>query len=241
MKILTGKIPQSRRCLLYAVHGIGKSTWAASAPNCIILNIEDGLNDVECNRTEHLTTMDGINESLMWLANNKHDFKNIAIDSVDWLEAIIHADVAKAAGKSSIADIGYAAGYKQALPIWDKLLFKLDWLRTEKKMNVIFIAHTAIVKHSDPEHETYDRYQPALDKHAAAMLMEYCDEILFASYRVFIRKEDQGFNKERAIAVDGNERYVRTQETASCLAKNRLGMPPEIEFSWAAYQSHFPA
>jgi hypothetical protein len=72
------------------------------------------------------------------------------------------------------------------------------------------------------------------------MWQEWSDEVLFASYRVFVRKEDQGFNKERTIAVDGNERYVRTQESAAVLAKNRLSMPAEIEFNWLAYQTHFP-
>jgi hypothetical protein len=72
------------------------------------------------------------------------------------------------------------------------------------------------------------------------MWAEWTDELLFASYRVAVRKEDQGFNRERNVAIDLNERYVRTQETAAVRAKNRLAMPPEIEFSWAAYQSYWP-
>jgi hypothetical protein len=73
------------------------------------------------------------------------------------------------------------------------------------------------------------------------MLQEWCDEVLFASYRVFVRKEDLGFNKERGIAVGNSERYLRTQESAACLAKNRLeGMPAEIGFSWAEYAKWFP-
>ena len=59
-----------------------------------------------------------------------------------------------------------------------------------------------------------------------------------------IRKEDQGFNKTRNIAIDGGERYLRTTETAAVLAKNRLSMPPEIPFprggGWAEYARYFP-
>lgn len=240
MKILKGKQPKPRRTLLYGVHGIGKSTWATQAPNCLLLNIEDGVGDIDCAKTEHLTTLDQINEALLWLANEKHDFEHVAIDSADWLEGLIHSEIAKKAGKDSIADIGYGAGYKQALAVWDKILFKLDWLRTDRKMGIILLAHCAIKKHQDPEQESYDRYQPALHDLASAMLQEWSDEVLFASYRVYLKKEDQGFGKTRSLAMGGTERYIRTQETAACLAKNRLeGMPPEIEFLWSEYAQWF--
>ena len=241
MKILTGKQKAPRKCLLYGTHGIGKSTWAAGAPGCIFINLEDGLNNIDCQRTEHLTTLDGINDALNWLIASKHEFYTVAIDSMDWLESIIHFEVAKAANKASIADIGYGAGYKQALGYWDKVMSKLEMLRSERRMSVVLLAHANVKRFESPDQDSYDRYQPALHDSASSMWQEWSDEVLFASYRVFVRKEDQGFNKERTIAVDGNERYLRTQETAAVLAKNRLGMPPEIEFSWAAYQSHFPA
>ena len=240
MKRLKGKLPKPRRTLLYGVHGIGKPTWATQAPNCLLLNIEDGVGDIDCAKTEHLTTLDQINEALLWLANEKHDFEHVAIDSADWLEGLIHSEIAKKAGKDSIADIGYGAGYKQALAVWDKILFKLDWLRTDRKMGIILLAHCAIKKHQDPEQESYDRYQPALHDLASAMLQEWSDEVLFASYRVYLKKEDQGFGKTRSLAMGGTERYIRTQETAACLAKNRLeGMPPEIEFLWSEYAQWF--
>jgi len=239
MKILKGKQPKPRRTFLYGVEGIGKSSWANQAPQTLFLDIEDGLGDIDCSKSPHIISLEQFDEAMLYLANEKHDCKTVAIDSADWLEGIIHAEVAKAAGKKSIADIGFGAGYKQALSYWDKILFRLDWLRTERGMNVIFLAHSQVKRHQDPEQESYDRFTPALHDLASAMIREWCDEVLFASYRVFIRKEDQGFGKERSIAVGNGERYLRTQESAACLAKNRLGMPPEIEFSWGAYASFF--
>jgi hypothetical protein len=117
---------------------------------------------------------------------------------------------------------------------------KLEMIRADRKMSVVLLAHANVKRFESPDQDSYDRYQPALHDSASAMWQEYCDEVFFASYRVFVRKEDQGFNKERTIAVDGNERYVRTQETAAVLAKNRLGMPAEIPFTWEAYQAYFP-
>lgn len=240
MKILTGRQATARRTMLYGVHGVGKSTWAAQAPAPLILNLEDGVSDIDCAKTEVLHTLEDFMNVLRWLGSEKHEFKTLVIDTLDWLESLIHAEIAKRANKASIADIGYGAGYKSALAEWDKIIGPLDWLRKEKGLNIIALAHAQIKRFDSPETESYDRYQPALHESASAMWQEWCDEVLFASYKVFTRKEDQGFNKERAIATGDGLRYVRTQESAAVLAKNRLGMPPEIEFSWKAYASYFP-
>ncbi|NCY11868.1 MAG: ATP-binding protein [Burkholderiaceae bacterium] len=176
---------------------------------------------------------------MVWLAQQKHDFRTVAIDTVDWLETLIHKEVAKQAGKNSIADIGYGNGYKQANAYWAKMIRGLDWLRIEHGMTIILLAHSEIKKHQDPLLDSYDRYQPALHEQASATLQEWCDEVLFASYRVYTRKEDQGFDKKRTIASGASERYLRCVETPAALAKNRLNMPGEIEFNWAAYSQYF--
>lgn len=239
MQITKGKKKAARRVMLYGVHGVGKSTWAAQAPDCLFLNVEDGLNDIDCSRSDLIKDFDQIMDALRWLAEEKHDFKYVAIDSADWLEKLIHKEVANAAQKKSIADIGYGAGYKQSLSYWDRVTFALDWLRTERGIGVILLAHADIKRFESPEQDSYDRYQPALHPLASALVQEWCDEVLFASYRVFTRKEDKGFNKERTVAVSDGERYVRTQETAAVQAKSRLALPSEIAFTWDAYAEHF--
>ena len=240
MKVLSGKQKAPRKCMLYGTHGIGKSTWAAQAPGAIFLNLEDGLNDIDCNRTEHITKFEGVIESLIWIGTQKHDFYTLVIDSMDWLESLIHHEVTTKAQKESIADIGYGAGYKQALRYWDRVMMNLEHIREHRKMMIILLAHANVKRFESPDQDSFDRYQPALHDSASSMWQEWCDEVLFASYRVFVRKEDQGFNKERTIGLGGTERYIRTQESAAVIAKNRLALPEELEFTWDAYVSHFP-
>jgi hypothetical protein len=239
VKITRGKKIMPRRVLLYGTHGIGKSSWAAQAPDVLFLNLEDGLNDIDAAKSEHLTALSSVLESLTWLASQKHGFKWVAIDSVDWLEALIHHEVAREAGKATIGDIGYGAGYKSAVAYWDKILTMLDWLRSECGLGIILLAHTQIKKYTDPMTDSYDRYQPALHETAAATLQEWCDEVLFACYRVHTRKQDEGFGKERVIAGGSGERLIRCTETPGALAKNRLSLPETIDFNWTAYAAHF--
>ena len=49
--IVKGKTRRPRRVMLYGSHGIGKSTWAAGAPNPIFLATEDGQDDIGVDRT----------------------------------------------------------------------------------------------------------------------------------------------------------------------------------------------
>lgn len=241
MQIIKGKKQLPRRTLLYGVHGVGKSTWAAQAPNCLFLNLEDGLNDLDCHRTGLLQNAASVNDALLYVEQQKHEYQYLAVDTVDWLEKIIHKQVAADESKNSIADIGYGKGYKLALAYWERLLVRFDYLRKERGMGIILLAHSQVKRFESPEHDAYDRYQPALHDSASSMLQEWCDEVFFANRRVFTRTEDQGFNRERTVAVGGEERFLRTQETAAVVAKNRLQMPPEIPFTWDAYADHFQA
>ena len=67
MKILKGRQVKPRRVLLYGQEGVGKSTWAAMAPRPIFLDFEDGLGDIEVEKTERLTTFGDTLSALGWL------------------------------------------------------------------------------------------------------------------------------------------------------------------------------
>ena len=91
----------------------------------------------------------------------------------------------------------------------------------------------------DPENAAYDRYTPRLHKHAASLIAEWVDAVLFANKKFRVTKENAGFNGERAIAApigaDGGERIIRTVGSPACIAKNRYGLPSEIPLSWQAF------
>lgn len=241
MKILRGaKRSEVRRVMLYGVHGVGKSSWAAQAPDVLFLDIEDGLNDIDCAKSEPITEYTQLMSALKYLALGEEKIRWVAIDTLDHLEQVIWRHVAEEAGKQSIADIGYGVGYKRALAAWGEIQTALDYLRKRWGIGTIVLAHAAIKRFDSPEMDSYDRYQPSLHDAASALWQEWSDEVLFAAYRTFVRKEEQGFGKERSVAVGQGERYLRTSETAAVVAKNRLGLPPELEFSWAAYASYLP-
>jgi hypothetical protein len=81
-------------------------------------------------------------------------------------------------------------------------------------MVVVMIAHAKVEKFEDPEAPPYDRYSPRLHNHAAALVSEWCDAVLFATRKFRTQSDDAGFGRKRTIAhaigKDGGERVLRT-------------------------------
>ena len=244
MRILTGKSAKPRRIMLYGVHGVGKSTWASQAPSPLFLDIEDGIGDIDVKKTEHLQSFDAVYTALQWLYSNSDDYETIVIDSLDWLERLIFDKVVQQKNETSkadlrtIEDIGYGAGYKMAAKEWERTLTALDHLRKDKCKTVVLLAHCVAKTFHPPNAESYERYEPALHVIGSRVVQEWCDEVLFAQFRVITRKVEEKFQRERNIAVNSTERYIVTSESSSVVAKNRLGLPPELARDWKDYAKH---
>ena len=52
MKITTGPQPGPQRCLITGVPGVGKSTFAAGAPDALFLQLERGVDHLDVAKTE---------------------------------------------------------------------------------------------------------------------------------------------------------------------------------------------
>ncbi len=230
-----GKRTKPRRTLLYGTHGIGKSTFASCMPKPIILDLEDGLDDIVCHATPLLESLE---DFLAWIAElyeGEHKFETLVVDTLDFLERLIWKDVCEKGGKRVIDDFGFGKGYKLALAQWAEILEALDALRNHRSMAIMLLAHSTTEKYENPETEPYDRYCPRLHKSASQLVQQWVDEVLFATYKVYTVKDEGKFGKERHRGVAGDERIIRTVERAAHLAKNRLELPPEISLAWEAY------
>jgi hypothetical protein len=223
--ITTGRKADPRRVLVYGVHGVGKSTFAAMADSPVFIQTEDGLGNVDAARFPLARSLGDVMGYLASLYD-EHPYRTVAIDSLDWLERLIHADVCRQKNVDSIEDIGYGKGYAFALRQWREVLDALDGLRNVRGMTVVLIAHAQIEKFANPETETYDRYAPRLHRLASALVQEWCDEVLFATYRVHTRTASEGFDGERVL---------RTTERPAHVAKNRLALPDEIPLDYRVY------
>ncbi len=242
-EISASKKIEPPRILLYGPPKTGKTTFASQIPGAIILDVEggSGYQSVARITKDQLATYGDFLEALGALATQEHNFSTVVIDTVDWLEQLIFAQVAAEAKVDAIEDIGYGKGYGTAYNLWKQTLETLDWLRVNKGMAVLMIAHSQIRKYSDPLRESYDIFGIKLhDKDkgqsSASLVREWCDCILFVNQQVMEHKEDAGFNKKVVKAKGGNI-IIHTVAQPAFQAGNRWGLPAEIPFSWDAFSN----
>lgn len=234
-QVRTGRRPAPRRVLLYGTQGVGKSTFAGCALKPVFIQTEDGLGEIDCDKFPLATRFDQVMKSLEALYTDEHSYRTIVVDSLDWLERLIWEEVCQEKAVGSIEDIGYAKGYVFSLTHWKTFLEGLSALRSDKGMTVVLIAHARIERFDNPETDPYDRYTPRLHRLASQMIMEWCDEVLFASYKVHTKQTKEGFDRTRTQGIGTGERIIRTVERPAHVAKNRLNLPDELPLDWSAY------
>jgi hypothetical protein len=234
--------------ILYGVEKIGKSSFAAKMDTPIFIQTESGLNNINtaafplC-KTD--TDNDGnvlksgfekVLEQLTVLATEYHNYKTVVIDSLDWLEPLIWDEVCKQTNTYPIerVDGGFGKGYAMAVEKWKNYFEYLDYLRTDKGMTVLQIAHSKIKETKSPDSDTYDKFtiklQDGKNVSAADKLFEYADVILFANYKTNTVKEKIGKDMNRNRAIGTGSRVLYTEERPAFKAGNRYNFPAEVPF-----------
>ena len=226
------------RILLYAPHGIGKTTFGAGAPKPIFIPTEDGLGVLEVDHFPLAKTEGDVLDAVGSLYNDAHDYQSVVIDSLDWLDNMIWADTNAKYDDKALA---YGKGAVIVAERWRVLLEGLNLLRNERGMAVILLAHCQIKRFDSPETEPYERYQPKLQERSSALVQEWADAVLFANSRTVVRREDVGFNKDVRRGITTGERLLYTTEKPAFYAKNRYSLPDALPLSWDALSAAISA
>lgn len=240
-QIHSGRIASPFRMLLHGIEGIGKSTFAACAPHAIFIPTEDGTDEIDCDKFDHCATEADFNECMKYLCRTEHNYETVVIDSADWLEKL-WIDVLLEKGAKTIAQYPFGE-YYQILEERAKMLIRgLNWLRTNKKMNVILIAHSKLDKVTDPMGAAYDQYSVRMEKKVSSIFKEWVDIIAFANYDIRKKELKEGFAKrtvaqleENYLPSDGNQMEVRTRVLIctghpTIVAKCRYPSSQELKF-----------
>lgn len=244
--VVKGRLAKPLRVLIYGVEGVGKSTFAASAPSPIFLGAEDGTSELDVARFPEPHTWPEMLEAITELTNGEHEYKTLVVDTLDWLEPMCWAHVCATKrdknGKpfKDIEDLGYGKGYNAALDMWRLLLSALDRLRAKRSMNVVLLAHSWIKGFKNPQGEDYDRYEMKLHAKASGLFREWSDAVLFAQHETYTHERDG-----RVKGISTGARVVFTTRSAAYDAKNRHDLPEKLPLDWESFAeaiaAHRPA
>lgn len=176
------------------------------------------------------------------LLQEPHEYRTLAIDTLNGAERLCHEYTCAQYFNNDWTDKGFASyqkGPEVALSEWRQLLGLLDELRAQRKMTVVALCHTKIAPYKNPLGPDYDRFQPDVDKRTWSLTAKWADAILFGNFETAVTavKENKRTGEQKGKGIGGNVRILYTERTAAYDAKNRLGLPPEIEMGESPEQA----
>jgi hypothetical protein len=235
------KLPN--RAILHSVEGWGKTSFGAQAPRPIFLMTgrEDGLltlmksgqlpDDIP-HFPSPATNWFDFKQALHELLLNEHLYQTLVIDTINGAERLCHEHVCETQYQGDWGEKGFMAfakGYDASIPHWLEMLAHLDKLRERKGMSVLCLCHTKVETFKNPEGPDFDRYQPAMHRKTWEQTHRWADMVLFGHFEVHVDQRKGANVTEKGKARDGQTRLLMTERRASWDAKNRHGLPEEIE------------
>jgi hypothetical protein len=227
------------RCILHGPEGIGKTSFGCCAPKPIFLmsSGETGLLTLmdagQVPDTPHfpeIATWEELLAVIEALENEQHDYRTLVLDTLNGAERLCHEHVCLRDFGGNWGNDGFCSynrGFEMALADWRDLLQKLDELRARRRMSILALAHTKISTFKNPEGNDYDRYTVDLHQKTWGLTHKWADLVIFSNFVAHVDAKRTTDVKSKARG--GNRRVLYTTHTAAHDAKNRHGLPEQID------------
>ena len=227
LKIESGLEKRPLKVVIYGAEGIGKSTFASQFPEPLFLDTEGGTSSLNIRRVKCGSSWEYLLSCVNEVIKDPSICKTLVIDTADWAESLCTKYVCEKYRKSNIEEFGFGKGYVYLQDEFSKLLTALDKL-IELGVNAVVTAHGKPRKFELPEEAgQFDRWEMKLTKQVAPLLKEWCDMLLFCNYKTYVVTTENNTKK-----AQGGKRVVYTSHHACWDAKNRYGLPDELDLDF---------
>jgi hypothetical protein len=192
--------------LLYGAPKVGKTTALSQLKDCLIIDTEQGANMVEGYIEEANSKEELIN--ILKEAKEGHEYKYVAIDTIDKVADWADKSVCKEEGVTAIADLAYGKGFALSR---EKVLNTVKILK-EIFPNVILIGHR---KWAQAVLESKALVQPEsldLTGKLKNMLMADCDAIGYVYRDEETDKLMVSFKSNEALEAGSRSPHLRGKE-----------------------------
>lgn len=234
LNISSGKISRAVKTVIYGPEGIGKSTLASQFPNPLFLDMEGGTAQMDVRRIEKPNSWPELIATVNEVAKTQGICGTLVLDTADWTEGMLIGHICKVYNQKSIESFGYGKGYTYLGEEWQKLMDAFTRV-IEAGMNVTIIAHAKQRKIELPDQAgSFDHWEMKLSRQVAPLLKEWSDLLLFLNYKTYIVTTDNNTRK-----AQGGKRVMYTSHNPVWDAKNRHGLPEEVEMSFKPLEKIF--
>lgn len=203
---------KSKYMLIYGKPKIGKTTFACSIPDALILATEKGYNAMDGVLVQDIKTWADALIVLRQLrsAKAKEKFKSVVIDTFTILSELCEKYICSNEGVATLGDIPWGGGYAML----GKELG--DFIRgiTMEGYGLVLIAHSKEAVEQVDENKTVTYYSPNLSKRAMGIANQAVDIIAFANEK---------WDKE-----GNSQRYLVCRQTPNITAGSRFPEFPNV-------------
>ena len=233
MNITKGVIAKAQKVVIYGPEGIGKTSIAAQFPNPVFIDTEGSTSNMDVARMDKPSSWSILMQQIDFVKQTM-PCQTIVIDTVDWAERLCIDFIVAAGNKTSITQFGYGEGFIKLEEEYGRFLNKLSDV-AEMGINVVLTAHAKIVKFEQPdEMGAYDRWELKLGNKTTAktssLAKEWADMVLFCNYKTLsVAADDKG----KKFKGQGGKRVMYTTHHPAWDAKNRFGLPDELDMNFS--------
>jgi GTPase SAR1 family protein len=213
--------------------GVGKTSLAASFPAPVFLRTEDGMESLGANAPMAFPlagSSQEIEEQLLMLGREDHDFRTVVIDSVSKLNILIEQEIVASDPKrpQSINQAmgGYGAGLAAVAERHRKIKALCDQLSQYKGLNIVFIAHADTETVDHPDQDPYTRYTLRMGKRSVTHYSDDVDIVAFIKMKTLTRGTG-----EKLKAITDGSRIITCYPTPNHISKNRYGITQDLPFN----------
>lgn len=164
-------------------------------------------------------------DQLKALAWDDHKFRTLILDSVSGLERMFIQEILdKEPGKGMNKAAGGYGNARDIVAAQHMQVRKMAERLRERGMNIVFISHVNIVRVDPPEIDGFNKYVLSMHDKSSPSYLADVDVVGFLRQATILR-DVNGVKK----AISTGERVLNTHASPSSPAKNRVGLPEEIE------------
>lgn len=225
-KISSGKQERAPRVTVYGFDGVGKTRFAAGAPDPFFIDVNRGSFAYDVQRLAPDTWPETL-EIIDAVEKGQIKCKSLVIDALGDLEHIGNVEFFPGTTITKY-DGGYGKGEDLAVARWRELIAAVErvWLSGK---TIVFVGHAQVKHFDDPTGPGYDRFELAMRGKIAGILRQWSDYVLFAREDVSQQKVSGDVK-----AVTNGTRWLHTHRTPAFDAKSRgtTLFPERILLSW---------
>ena len=228
-RISTGKQQREARICIFGADGVGKTQFAAGAPDPFFIDLNRGSLRYDVKRV----IPGSWGEAIEWVnavETGKVKCKTLVIDSITDLEYFGHLEFFQGTTIDKW-DSGFGHGDTYAFMKWRELMGSLERI-WDSGIGVILIGHMTVRAFNDPSGPAYDRYEVAVRKNVAGLIRQQVDFVLFCKEGTAQQKVA---GDVKTIATGA--RWIHTSRSPAFDAKSRgtTLFPEMIPLSWAEF------